>query len=469
MIHSVLDPEFDDKTRTRLWDAVADLPLVWSAPLSVPQPSRGTGGNVWDGFDPDRSARAILGGAPRCMVTVSPGVIRLSRSRPPGFVRRIDQSIIDRGISEVAHHVEVLVKRERDGCWWESYREEHEHLTAIEDVWTRLGVSRVSAKRGRSRGCIEEWSERSRSRMVRTFASLDWELMADQSIAMVTLTYPDRFLDVVPNGRTAKRHLKAFRSAWERKTVSGELDGPGRIAGALWKLEFQRRGAPHFHLLMPVPAPSSRFGYRHASGEVEQVSLQRWARLTWARIVGAQGVDRARHEAAGVSIDWAEGGRYSDPKRIGIYFSKHGAPGKSSKDYQHRVPQGWTDDDGDTDVGRWWGYWRLQQVGLEAEISAADHVEYARILRGWIKAQRRQVAVQVPSPWLRSSPDGNGEIRWHRRPGRWSHRRYSHRGLTGVIPSGFVVVNDAPRLARAISRALRVSCDHPPGARRNLP
>jgi hypothetical protein len=53
---------------------------------------------------------------------------------------------------------------------------------------------------------------------------------------MVTLTYPNEFLT---DGKTVKRHLSAFLQWLRRKRCA-----------YLWVLEFQERGAPHFHVLV---------------------------------------------------------------------------------------------------------------------------------------------------------------------------------------------------------------------------
>lgn len=58
-----------------------------------------------------------------------------------------------------------------------------------------------------------------------------------QRITFVTLTYPDVWN---PDGHEYKKHLRRFRARIERKF------GKVRV---LWRLEFQRRGAPHYHLL----------------------------------------------------------------------------------------------------------------------------------------------------------------------------------------------------------------------------
>ncbi len=59
----------------------------------------------------------------------------------------------------------------------------------------------------------------------------------------VTLTYHNAW----PKDRQGrKRHLDAFRKRLER--VYGQFP-------AVWRLEFQKRGAPHYHLLMWLPEP----------------------------------------------------------------------------------------------------------------------------------------------------------------------------------------------------------------------
>jgi hypothetical protein len=64
---------------------------------------------------------------------------------------------------------------------------------------------------------------------------------------MVTLTYPK---DFPRNGRTCKRHLNTWLTHLRQ-------DYPG--VKYLWFMEFQERGAPHFHIFLTCPIPG--FGY----------------------------------------------------------------------------------------------------------------------------------------------------------------------------------------------------------------
>ena len=59
----------------------------------------------------------------------------------------------------------------------------------------------------------------------------------DMSAKFITLTYPRQYPDV----KTAKQHLDKFRKRLRRRFPK---------ACGVWKLELQKRGAPHFHLMM---------------------------------------------------------------------------------------------------------------------------------------------------------------------------------------------------------------------------
>lgn len=87
------------------------------------------------------------------------------------------------------------------------------------------------------------WSDKSRAQMLERFTTLDFSPFQDDSsiLAFLTLTYPSKWQVVAPTSTSAKRHLLALRKRFERQF--------NRPFFALWKMEFQRRGAPHFHLL----------------------------------------------------------------------------------------------------------------------------------------------------------------------------------------------------------------------------
>lgn len=122
--------------------------------------------------------------------------------------------------------------------------------------------------------------------------------------------------------KTAKAHLKALRKRWERAW--------GLPVLGLWKQEHQGRGAPHYHIFTVVPDG------RTAAGK----QFRQWLSQAWAEVVNHPDPDEYRkHLAAGTGVDYAAGLRSRDPRRIAVYFSKHGLFG--AKEYQNTVPEAW--------------------------------------------------------------------------------------------------------------------------------
>lgn len=292
------------------------------------------------------------------------------------------------------------------------------------------GVLNVDFLEERVRGAITSWSRKSRARMTRRLAQLDvaaWDLDHlgypaalgyghQNPLGMVTVTYPGDWTPLVPDGEIAKKHLRAFRDAIRREF------GP-YAAWALWKQEFQRRGAPHFHLLMRCPA-------RTSSGEVFEL----WLSRTWAGIVrrefesrrGTDGerlgnrmdpAEHARHLAAGTGVDFTA--RMTDARRIAVYFSKHGDARGVDKEYQHIVPTAWLARGG---AGRFWGVWGVPYADRAVELDQGDAIAVRRVLRRVLKAR--------------------------------TGRKVWTLGSSGQMCGGTVVVNDGPALVHGIARYL---------------
>lgn len=97
------------------------------------------------------------------------------------------------------------------------------------------------------RGTVETFSARSRSRMLQSIAQLDRNRVTSDAL-FVTFTYPRDWPATVA---ACKGHLEAFRKRMHRRYP---------LAWFYWRLEFQQRGAPHFHLLvfgLPLVNPDS--------------------------------------------------------------------------------------------------------------------------------------------------------------------------------------------------------------------
>lgn len=284
---------------------------------------------------------------------------------------------------------------------------------------------------------ITGWSAKSRSNFVHRMCELDYSPMfADLTRipAMITLTYPGDWLTVAPDGGTAKDHLRTLQKRYERAW--------GEKLLAVWKLEFQRRGAPHFHLLVVPPhglaGEARQAGARRKRPAVgDGMRFREWLSATWADIVAhPDPVERMKHERAGTAVDYAEGLRASDPKRVAVYFLKHGQA--SAKEYQHIVPEEWRAPG--KGPGRFWGYWHLETVVAGREVDPGTAIQAARILRRWSASQGVTRQVRVPRVDTET-----GRVRWRnvRRPVK------RLRGGTG-----WLAVNDGAAMGSMLARAL---------------
>lgn len=271
---------------------------------------------------------------------------------------------------------------------------------------------------------VADWSGRSRSRFHRKIASLDWApfFALPGSPVMVTLTYPGDWLTVAPSGKACKKHLEALKMRWHRRW--------GLKVCGMWKMEFQRRGAPHFHLFLMRPSTDPKTGH-----PLSATAFAEWLSATWAGIVAHPDPEqRAAHLAAGTGVDTQRGGDCRDPRRLAVYFGKHGSKTKDSKEYQHNVPREWlADEDGVADAtagpGRFWGYWGLSDATGGMHIDQADYMVGRRIVRRWMEARTRYL-------------------------GRKSYRTL---GVGGGICGGWVMVNDGPAFASQLARAIDIA------------
>lgn len=304
---------------------------------------------------------------------------------------------------------------------------------------------------------VREWSKRSRMRMVRAVAQLDYSdwTASTGMLAMVTLTYPALWERVAPNGKAMKKHFERLRMRWTKAI------GRWRV---LWKLEFQHRGAPHIHFLTRVPAM------------VKGKRFESWLSSVWAEIVGAStfidGFDQygretseyIRHHNAGTRVDFS-GSKFSDPRRIALYFLGHSIKGPDGKEYQHIVPEAWqTPGNG---PGRFWGFSGFDRAVVELEITLEDFYRFAREFRKLSRArdwkaqlvrhrgimQRRD---QVPWTDKASNALPASKIGVYK-------KRTRAMGGGGSVLGGWVLLNDALPVVEKLGVLLQGSPTRQPG------
>lgn len=241
----------------------------------------------------------------------------------------------------------------------------------------------------RVRGRITEWSGKSRANMIRRMAATDWRPMFDVGVApMTTVTYPGPWTAFAPTRATVGRHLEAFKEAY-RKAF-------GPVMGA-WKVEYQRRGAPHVHMLLPVPVGWSVTAWREWVAETWHGIVWRDREGDFLRLLVLLGHDstgadlicaehRARHLAAGTAVDVAEGVRCRDPRRIALYFLGHSLSHArdGGKEYQHRLPASYAGR-----AGRWWGVWGLSDASAAVPVDVDTWLSLRDLLGAWAESQGR--------------------------------------------------------------------------------
>jgi hypothetical protein len=343
--------------------------------------------------------------------------------------------------------------------------------------WIRFDDLVPQGKPSRQVTC---WSQKSRANMVGSFADLELAPMfADplRPACMVTFTYPRCWLAVAPTGREVKKHLKKWRKRFERKF------GP---IMSLWKLEFQGRHpgkrcehcgelddgrAPHIHMLLCPP------NHDVDGTAISSFEFKAWLSESWTASVDHPDPEqRAAHLRAGTNIDYREGRKASDPRRVITYFAKHS--GAEAKEYQHFVPDAWRSPG--KGPGRFWGHWGLDKCVVTVPVSPEIGMEAGRILRRHSRAQqvtrltqRRRyrhgradskypevigvAGAQLMEAHGMTRKTASG-LRWvDRVPSRRPCRTRAVRALNG---RGWSLVNDGANMGELVGRALQAAIEH---------
>lgn len=188
-------------------------------------------------------------------------------------------------------------------------------------------------KRGGTRGAVAGFSAGSRRRLMRVLASINQAAVPHMPL-FLTLTYPATW-DADP--KRWKRDLEVFGKRLRRYFPT---------LAYIWRLEFQERGAPHFHLLC--------FGVRH----IPYLLVARW----WYEVVGS---NDAAHLKAGTEVRRVRSWR-GVMSYAAKYMSKVAAASVELPEH----------------VGRWWGVVGLLPIEY-ASRSMSFHQFYT--LRRWLR------------------------------------------------------------------------------------
>ena len=154
--------------------------------------------------------------------------------------------------------------------------------------------------------------------------------------------------------REASEDFKEWKS-WLNRLLTG-LRYNFPLMSGLWRLEFQKRGTPHFHLLL---FPKTNGDLQHLKSKITRY---------WMNAVGKDNVDSDR----GISVE-----RIRDMKKSGFYLAIYQA-----KDEQDRK---------DIPTGRLWGFINKKEfpVAKYKGTEVHDFIElmwFKRIYRRYIRA-----------------------------------------------------------------------------------
>ena len=153
------------------------------------------------------------------------------------------------------------------------------------------------------------------------------ESVASYAVLTYPLEWPEQWGDW-------KRHMKLIGQHLRRKGVKG-----------WWGLEFQKRGAPHFNLLLTAGVD------------------REWLMTTWKAVAGEACREQGLHFEA--IKDW---------DRVANYVVQH-----VGKEGQKQLPPGYG-----AGVGRWWGKWGFESIdAIEPQLSWDDRkaIKQSRLMR----------------------------------------------------------------------------------------
>jgi len=159
---------------------------------------------------------------------------------------------------------------------------------------------------------------------------------------MITLTYPKEY---TTDGEEVKKHLNTFLVWARRYFVSPSY---------LWFLEFQKRGAPHIHLLIDTPLSQDKAQRLNTYADVAE---------KWYNTVDSGDV---KHLKAGTRVE-----RIRKPDGAARYCLKY-----AYKTKQKCVPEAYRN------VGRFWGCSR-DVTPQDVRIWPMDELSVRTVLEDW--------------------------------------------------------------------------------------
>ena len=227
---------------------------------------------------------------------------------------------------------------------------------------------------GGKRGKVYGFSRNSRKRMLRLVNSINRTKVEPRQALFVTLTYPA----VWPSDpKVWAAHLQAFRMRLERRWG---------IHAVIWKKEPQRRGAPHFHLLLLCDVKTAA-----------QVRIfRRWCSAAWYEVVGS---GDAKHFRAGTQVETVRSWR-----GVVSYAAK----------YLGKESPGFVDQEtGEVlATGRWWGVWNADRLPVELKAIEVSYKAAYRLRRVVLRLRHWRAKWRNGVTTFLAAQDSERLVRW---------------------------------------------------------
>ena len=190
------------------------------------------------------------------------------------------------------------------------------------------------------RGEVQTYSRQSRNNFLKTLLSIDYSVMGKP--AFLTLTYPGEYSE---DARIWKDDLHLFIVRLRKEF---------RSACGTWKIEPQKRGAPHYHLFL------------WNGPDLTTMKGKAWLSRVWFEVVGS---GDKKHLSAGTSVQT----EINTIKEI-YYMAK----------YQTKNEKGTKSEIFEYKIGRYWGMFGRKNIRIsheEMEIPKNLYFKIRRVLR----------------------------------------------------------------------------------------
>lgn len=236
---------------------------------------------------------------------------------------------------------------------------------------------RTDKQKGAVRGNISSFSRKSRSRLIKKMARLDWY---KKSVAFISLTFGQQF----PSEQEVKRYIDILGKRILRAFPN---------ASFVWKMEYQKRGAPHLHLIV--------FGLPEGWNENDLRWYWRW---TWAHIIDRKFWDYS--DTTYVRIPFVQADWIKSKKRAMFYVSKYVAKVDAPADFCEDAS---ADGDGfnyspyltaSSWTGRFWGIIGRKNLPFAELISTVIEMS-PKVFHSF----RRMANKKLKSDWRKKTPD----------------------------------------------------------------